>query len=124
VDPDQLNKTLIWAVVGDNVYLAEKLIFYGADVNYEHEECQNHLFTTPLFEAKSIDMIELLLKNGADPDLKREIVKHVHTKEGIEEVRPTGNFETFLTKKHPSEIQKFIKAYISGETPDKKKHGH
>jgi hypothetical protein len=121
VDPDRLNKTLVWSVIGDNTYLAEKLLYYGADVNYEYEECANHLFTTPLFEANSIDMINLLLQKGADPELKREIIKHVYTKAG-EEVRPTGEYETFLTKKHPKEIQKFIKAYFSGELNKKPKH--
>ena len=124
VDPEKLNKTLIWAVIGDNTYLVEKLLFYGADINFEHEECANHLFTTPLFEAKSIDMISLLLEKGADPNLKREIVKHVSTKDGAEEVRPTGTYETFLTKKHPKEIQKFIKSFLSGEKPAKAGHGH
>jgi hypothetical protein len=123
VDPDRLNKTLIWAVIGDNTYLADKLIFYGADVNYEAEECSNHLFTTPLFEANSIDMINLLLQKGANPELKREIVKHVFTKDGKEQVRPTGEYETFLTKKHPKEIQKFIKEYLSGDL-DKKAKAH
>ena len=121
VDPDRLNKTLIWAVIGDNTYLAEKLLFFGADVNYELDECTNHLLTTPLFEAISIDMINLLFEKGADPNLKREIIKHVVTKE-CEQIRPTGKFETFLTKKHSKEIQKFIKAYINGEPV--KKVGH
>lgn len=124
VDPDQLNKTLVWSVIGDNTYLADKLIFYGADVNYEYEECSNHLFTTPLFEANSIDMINLLLQRGADPELKREIVKHVFTKDGVEQVRPTGDFETFLTKKHPKEIQKFIKEYFNGDSKVKKSKHH
>ncbi len=119
VDPDKLNKTLIWSVIGDNIDLVEKLIFYGADVNIEQEEIENHFFTTPLFEAKSIEMINLLLSKGADPNLKREIIKHVVTKNG-EETRPSGKFETFLTKKHPKEIQKFIKAYTSGELLVKK----
>ncbi len=125
VDPEKLNKTLIWSVIGDNVCLVEKLIFYGADVNFEHEEIENHFFTTPLFEAKSIDMINLLLSKGADPNLKREIVKHVASKNG-EERRPTGKFETFLTKKHPKEIQKFIKSYTTGETTTNNGHakGH
>lgn len=114
VDPERLNKTLIWAVIGDNTYLADKLIFNGADVNYQQEDCSNHLFTTPLFEAKSFDMITLLLAMGADPDLKREIVKHVHTKDG-EEVRSTGKFESFFTKDHPKEVQKFIKAFIASK---------
>lgn len=109
VDPDRLNKTLLWAVVGDNTQLAEKLIFYGADVNYELEDERSQSITTPLFESNSLLMIELLLEKGADPHLKREIVKIVSTKEG-EKVRPTGKFETFLTLKHSGEVIKYLKS--------------
>lgn len=119
VDPDKLNSTLIWAVIGNNVQLADKLIFNGADVNFQYEECQSREFTTPLFEAKSFDMITLLLTMGADPELKREIVKYVVTKDG-EEKRHTGQYETFLTMKHPKELQKFINAYISSSKLMKK----
>lgn len=100
---EKLNKTLIHAVFADNLELAEKLLFYGAEVNYKLEGFGSQLFTTPLFEAKSIEMIELLLKRGANPYTKRELIKTVLTKDG-EEVRPTGKFETFLTMKHPGNI--------------------
>ncbi len=109
VDPERLNKTLLWAIVADNTHLAEKLIFYGADVNYMQEDEDGINITTPLFEACSIDMIDLLIKKGADPEFKREIVKIVSTKNG-EEVRPTGKFETFLTVKHQNEIVKYLKS--------------
>lgn len=100
---EKLNKVLIHAVFADNIELAEKLIFYGADVNYKLQGFGSQLFTTPLFETKSIDMIELLLKKGANPYVKRELIKTVLTKDG-EEIRPTGKFETFLTMKHPPKI--------------------
>lgn len=100
---EKLNKTLIHAVFADNLELTEKLIFYGADVNYKLQGFGSQLFTTPLFEAKSIEMIELLLKKGANPYVKRELIKTVLTKDG-EEIRPSGKFETFLTMKHPAKI--------------------
>lgn len=104
---EKLNKTLNHAVFADNVELAEKLIFYGADVNYKLQGFGSQLFTTPLFEAKSIDMIELLLKKGANPHIKRELIKTVLTKDG-EEIRPTGKFETFLTMKHQAKIAEYL----------------
>jgi hypothetical protein len=110
IDQEKLNSFLIWAVIRNNILLTDKLIFNGADVNCHYKVVGNHFFTTPLFEARSFDMITLLIAMGADPYLEREIVKHVVTKNG-EEIRPTGKFESFLTKKHPSEIKKFIIAY-------------
>ncbi len=111
VDPERLNKTLIWAVINDNTRLVDKLIYHGADVNYKDTSVENQLFTTPLFEAKSLDMITLLLTMGADPFLDREIVKHVKTRKG-EEMKRTGKFESFITKQHPKEIEKFKKSYL------------
>jgi hypothetical protein len=106
-DAEKLNKALIRAVFANNKVLAEKLIFYGADVNYKLEEFGSHLFTTPLFEAKSLPLVKLLINKGANPYLKREIVKTVLTKNG-EEVRSTGRFETFLTKNHAKEIAIYL----------------
>jgi len=111
LDPEQLNKTLIWAVVGDNVHLADKLIARGADVNYKDRSSDSSIFTTPLFEAKSISMITLLLTMGADPFLEREIIKRIKTREG-EVVKMTGKFESFITMKHPKEIEKYKQAYL------------
>lgn len=111
LDPEQLNKTLIWAVIGDNVHLADKLIARGADVNYRDRSSDNSIFTTPLFEAKSISMITLLLTMGADPFLEREIIKRIKTREG-EIVKMTGKFESFISMKHPKEIEKYKQAYL------------
>lgn len=107
-DTDKLNKALVMAVFANNYQLVQKLIFHGADVNYEMEGFGSQLFTTPLFEAKSIEIIKLLINNGADPNLKREIVKHVVSKNGEEEIRKTGKYETFLTMRLPDNIAKYI----------------
>ena len=109
-DTDKLNKALITAVFSNNLQLTEKLMFHGADVNFKLKGFRSQLFTTPLFEVKSIDMINLLLKNGADPNLKREIIKYVSSKDGNEEIRKTGRFETFSTIRHPENIEKYIKS--------------
>ncbi len=111
-DADKLNKALIMAVFANNYSLAEKLIFYGADVNYELEGFGSQSFTTPLFETKSVEMAKLLIKNGADPYLKREIIKHVISKNGEEDIRKTGKFETFLTIKHFDQLSKYIKGIV------------
>lgn len=109
-DTDKLNKALVMAVFSDNLQLAEKLIFNGADVNYELEGFGSQLFTTPLFEVKSQEMVKILLKNGANPNLKREVIKHIVSKNGEEEIRKTGKYETFLTVKFPVKIAKYIKS--------------
>jgi Leucine-rich repeat (LRR) protein len=109
-DTDKLNKALIMAVYSDNIPLAEKLIFNGADVNYEMEGFGSQLFTTPLFEIKSIQMINLLLSNGADPHLKREITKYVLSKDGEEKIKKIGKFESFLTIRYPGKLNKYIKS--------------
>jgi Leucine-rich repeat (LRR) protein len=109
-DTDKLNKALITAVFSNNLHLSEKLIFHGADVNFKLNGFRSQLFTTPLFEVKSTEMIDLLLKNGADPNLKREVVKYVFLKNGEEEVRKTGKFETFLTLRYSPKIDKYIQS--------------
>jgi hypothetical protein len=108
---DKLNKALIMAVFSDNVHLAEKLIFHGADVNFKLNEFRSQLFTTPLFEVKSPAMVNLLLKKGADPNLKREIIKYVFSKGGTEEIRKTGKFETFLSIRFlPEKLDRYIQS--------------
>ena len=108
-DTEKLNKALIMAVFSNNLQLAGKLIFHGADVNFKLKGFRSQLFTTPLFEVKSSEMIDLLLKNGADPNLKREVIKYVFSKNGKEEIRKTGKFETFLTIRHSEKVEKHIK---------------
>ncbi|HEY4788159.1 MAG TPA: hypothetical protein VIH57_19025 [Bacteroidales bacterium] len=109
-DTDKLNKALVMAVFSNNLQLAKKLIFHGADVNFRLNGFGSQLFTTPLFEVKSTEMINLLLKSGADPNLKREIIKYVSSKNGNEEIRKTGKFETFLSVRHIEKIDKYIKS--------------
>ncbi len=108
-DTEKLNKALIMAVFSNNLHLAEKLIFHGADVNFKLKKFRSQLFTTPLLEVKSTEMIDLLLKNNADPNLKRELVKYVFLN-GQEEIRKTGKFETFLTFKFPGKLDAYIKS--------------
>jgi hypothetical protein len=108
-DTDKLNKALIMAVFANNYPLAEKLIFHGADVNFELEGFGSQSFTNPLFEAQTVEMAELLIHNGADPHRKREIIKHVVSKDGEEDIRKTGKYETFITIKHPVKLSKYIK---------------
>jgi Leucine-rich repeat (LRR) protein len=121
-DTEKLNKTLIRAVFANNKVLAEKLIFYGADVNYKLQGFGSHLFTTPLFEAKTLILVKFLLSKGANPYLKRELVKTVLTKDG-EEIRSTGRFETFLSKNHTREIAEYLQtATLPPEPPDEPDH--
>ena len=53
-----------------------ELIEYGTNVN--HPRCLPNQYTkskTPLFRARTYDVVMLLLKNGADPTLKAEIME-------------------------------------------------
>ncbi len=59
---------LHWYASEGEAKVVEKIIMLGFDVN-----AQNKFGTTPLMECALIDkwdMIELLLKNGADPEIK------------------------------------------------------
>jgi len=107
-DIGKINQQLIAASINDDMLKAELLITMGADVNHKWLNFGNLPFTTPLFEARSIEMIQLLLKHGANPNLKRELPKPTSIKVWESEKNSSG-FETFLTKKHPVEIAKFIK---------------
>jgi len=107
-DTGKINQQLIAASINNDTLKAEKLIAMGADVNHKWLNYGNLPFTTALFEARSVDMIQLLLKNGADPNLKRELPKS-STIKVWESEKSSAGYETFLTKKQPVEIAKFLK---------------
>ena len=106
-DSSKLNEQLVKASIMDNLPLAEKLMGFGADVNYKWIGYGSHPFTTPLFEAHSVDMVKLLLDHHADPNLKREIVKTSSIKVWESD---KADHETFLTKKHLPEIARYLKS--------------
>lgn len=56
-----MNWDLLMAVDNKDVIEVEKLLMSGANVN-----ARNHLGETPLIRAGSLNMIDLLLKHGAD----------------------------------------------------------
>ncbi|MFH2095139.1 MAG: leucine-rich repeat domain-containing protein [Bacteroidota bacterium] len=105
----RMNEVLIQAVMADNVAMAKNLIETGANVNYKQSPCQDYEFTTPLFEAKSIAMIDMLLAAHADVNLKREKTGKLSIKVWETDDKHTGKYETFLTKQHPSEIARYVK---------------
>ncbi|MCK4661429.1 MAG: hypothetical protein KAT68_01080 [Bacteroidales bacterium] len=109
VDKKKLNAKLIECIQINDVELAQELIFHGADVNYKDTKYDSLEFTTPLFEAKSIKIIELLLSHNADPHVKREIKKSTASIKVWEAEKEINEFETFLTKKHSLEITKYLK---------------
>ena len=98
-----INQNLILAALANNTERASKLILLGADVNYKWPNFHHHSFSTALFASKTIEMVELLLNNGADINMKREIIKP-GAKENAE-----PEYETFLTKKQPAELAKYLK---------------
>jgi len=104
----KLNHKLIEAAVSDNIDLAREMIAHGANVNFKWMGYGNLPFTTALFEAKSVDMVKLLIEHKADLTVKREKVKAITIKVWESE-NATGEFETFLTQKHSLEIAKYIK---------------
>jgi len=109
-DTGKINQQLIAASINDDTQKAERLIAMGADVNHKWVNYGNLPFTSPLFEAHSIEMIQLLLKNGADPNIKRETTTAKTSSIKVwESEKASSGFETFLTKKHPIEIAKFLK---------------
>jgi len=109
ISQSNLNRKLIEAVVKDNVKLAETLIKIGADVNFKWQGYDKYEFTNALFEAKSLDMVKLLLIAKADPNTKRERTKSISIKVW-EDDRHSGEFETFLNKQHALEVTKYLKS--------------
>ena len=78
--PDNLKKTVLsnrngigetmlhWYTIEGDTHVVERIIELGFDVNTTNDFRQ-----TPLYECATIDrweMVELLLKNGADPSIK------------------------------------------------------
>ncbi len=113
-DETKINQLLISAVISDDVNKVEKLFLLGADINYKWLNYMNLPFTTPLFEARSVDMVKLLLEKGADVHLKRDIIKSGTIKVWESEKK---DHETFLTKKHNPEIAKYLKTLPGLATP-------
>jgi len=107
VDNVRINKLFIQAVKFDDIIAARKYLSLGADVNYRWEGFENQQFTTALFEAKSVEMVKFLLENGADVNVARVIKKSESFIFWESEKQET---ETFLTKKHPAEITRYLKS--------------
>lgn len=102
IDELKINNQFIQAVIYGDVNLAKRYLSLGANVNYSWQNYKNYAFTNALFEARSLDMVKFLLDSGADITVKRE-------KKQLESDKPV-EFETFLTKKHPPEIMKYLKS--------------
>jgi Leucine-rich repeat (LRR) protein len=107
-DAGKMNQQLVIAVVNNDLNKAEKLLALGADINHKWLNYGNLPFTSPLFEARTVEMIQFLLDHGADPNVKREILKTSSIKVW-ESDKASSEFETFYTKKHPPEVAKFVK---------------
>jgi len=107
VNKERINHLFIEAVRADKLAEARKYFALGADINYQWQSYDNQQFSTPLFEARSIDMISFLLDNGADVNVTRAVKKSESFIFWDSEKIET---ETFLTKKHPPEITKYLKS--------------
>ncbi len=109
IETEKIDQQLITSVINDDIEKVEKLLSIGANVNYKWQNYGAYPFTNCLFEAHSIEMIKLLLGKGADPNVKREVLKSSSIKIW-ESDKSSNEYETFLTKKHPLEISKYIKS--------------
>lgn len=109
VNQDKINSKMIQAVKDDETAMVSELLTIGANVNYKSDNCAGYNFTTALFEAKSLNMVKLLIEKGADPHIKREKKGTATIKVWENDSQSSGQFETFLTRKHPLEIAKFVK---------------
>jgi len=108
-DTAKINQQLVHASINNDLQKAEKLLLLGADINYKWLNYGNLPFTTPLFEAHSVEMIKFLIEHGADTSIKREIIRSTSSIKVWESDKKTVDFETIFTKKHPAEVAKFIK---------------
>jgi hypothetical protein len=102
IDETKINNQFIQAVIYGDVALTEKYLALGADINYRWSNYNNYSFTNALFEAKSVEMVKLLLNRGSDITLKREKIATNNDK--------PVEFETFLTKKHSPDVLKYLKS--------------
>lgn len=105
---EKINEKLVEASQSDNTLLAQVLINCGADTNYKWKDYGGNEFTTPLFEAHSVAMIELLIKNNADPFLtrKKKVERNIKVWESDKEIETE---ESFISMKHSLEISKYKK---------------
>jgi len=106
-DIEIINKAFLFSVISDSTRRVEKYIALGADVNYQLKDYQNTPFTTALFEAQSLEMVKILLAYGANAAVQRQYKMTVKSFFGQKEKQVT---ETFLTKKHKPEIEKYLKS--------------
>jgi len=109
IDKSKLNQNLLDAIQADNCKVAKFLISRGADVNYKHIISETD-FTNPLFEAKSLACIRLLLSHNADPNVKREKHANSSIKVWESDEKHSGQFETFLNKRHSPDVEKYLKS--------------
>jgi Leucine-rich repeat (LRR) protein len=108
-DTEKINQKFIHASINNDLHNAEKLLLLGADINYKWLNYGNLPFTTPLFEAHSVEMIKFLIEHGADTSIKRELIKSTSSIKVWESDKKTVDFETIFNKKHPPEVAKYIK---------------
>jgi len=109
LEQSTLNTKLLDAVIEDDFVLAQNMVYNGADVNFQKTPCIDYSFTTPLFEAQSAKIVDLLLSNNADPKTEREKTGKISIKVWESDSKQSGQSETFLTKLHKPEISSFIK---------------
>lgn len=113
VDHTNINHQLVEAVISDDLQKVEKLLHIGADINFKWHNYGSLSFTTPLFEAHTVEMVQFLLEKGADISVKREVAKSGSVK--VWESEKKSDFETFFTIKHNPEVTKYIKT-LPGNT--------
>ena len=101
-DIERINRQLVCSCMVDDHYGVERALMNGADINYKMSLNEFYSFTTAIFEAHSVEMVKLLIDQGADVNMKRQIIEHPDKGENIE--------ESFLSKKHSSEITKYLKS--------------
>ena len=106
LDLTKINERLVEAAQSDDVLLAQVLINCGADTNFKWKDFAGNEFTTPLFEAHSVNMIDLLIKNNADPYLirKKKVERSIKVWESDKQIEEE---ESFMTMKHSLEVSRY-----------------